>query len=378
MNIFFARLCKCISPDKRFPCSVVLACPIILTLIGLVALSSASLSFYRNESLFYRQFFWFLISLGPFLVGLFLDLDLLERHVGKILAIFSILLTLVLIPGIGRSVNGSRRWMSLLGLNLQVSEFAKIALILWLARYISMAKGKIKTFIAGFFRPFLVAACLGGLILLEPDYGTAILLGGVTLSLLFLYGSKILHIAGAMVVAAGSLAILIFFNPVRMRRILAFMDVDSNKLGGAYQLWQGILGFASGGLWGSGVGNGKQQLVYLPEAHTDFILPILGEEFGAVAAIAVLALYFAFFAACIIHAMGIKSTYRSAIACGIALLVAYQVIINVGVVSGLLPTKGMVLPFISYGGSNLFAMFFMVGVLLNCFIFDQNLAEGAE
>jgi cell division protein FtsW len=156
------------------------------------------------------------------------------------------------------------------------------------------------------------------------------------------------------------------------------MDIDSNKLGGADLLWQGILGFASGGLWGNGVGNGKQQLVYLPEAHTDFILPILGEEFGSIAIIFVLALYLTFSITCIVHAMKIKSTYHSAISCGIALLVAYQVIINVGVVCGLLPTKGMVLPFISYGGSNLLAMYLMLGILLNCFLFNQNFSAKAE
>jgi cell division protein FtsW len=157
-----------------------------------------------------------------------------------------------------------------------------------------------------------------------------------------------------------------------MRRILAFIDIDANKLGGAYQLWQGILGFASGGLWGNGVGNGKQQLVYLPEAHTDFILPILGEEFGSITVILVMILYLLFAITCIVHAMRIKCTYRSAISCGIALLVAYQVVINVGVVSGLLPIKGMALRFISYGGSNLLTMYFMLGILLNCFFFDQN------
>jgi cell division protein FtsW len=341
-------------------------------------LASASLSFYRSESLFFRQLFWLLISLIFFLIGAFLDLDFVRRHIAKILVAFSVLLILVLIPGIGRSVNGSRRWISIAGINFQVSEFAKIVLIMWLANYISLARGEIKLFVRGMVKPFAVAACTSGLILLEPDYGTAILLGGVSISLLFLYGVRIFYIVGAVVAALISVSVLIFFNPVRMHRILAFMDIDSNKLGGAYQLWQGILGFASGGLWGNGVGNGKQQLVYLPEAHTDFILPILGEEFGSVAVVFVLALYLTFSITCIVQAMRIKSTYHSAISCGIALLVAYQVIINVGVVCGLLPTKGMVLPFISYGGSNLLAIYLMLGILLNCFLFDQNFSTKAE
>jgi cell division protein FtsW len=212
---------------------------------------------------------------------------------------------------------------------------------------------------------------MSGLILLEPDYGTAILLACVVFSLLFLYGAKIFYLLCAGVSALGLTSLFIFYNPVRMHRILAFMDISSNKLGGAYQLWQGILGFASGGLWGKGLGNGRQQLTYLPEAHTDFILSIMGEEFGAVIVIFSLILYMLLFIVCIVCAMKIKSTYRSVIASGIALLTVYQVLINVGVVCGILPTKGMVLPFISYGGSNLLAMYFMLGLLINCFISDH-------
>ncbi|MDR2436312.1 MAG: putative lipid II flippase FtsW [Puniceicoccales bacterium] len=375
MSAFLERLRGYISPGRSFACWVVVFCPVAITLIGLVALSSASLSFYRNESLLHRQLTWFLISIIFFLVGLLLDLDFVRRCAGKILFALLVLLVLVLIPGIGHSVNGSRRWISAMGVSLQISEFTKVALIIWLADYIDSIGDKVESFSEGFFRPFAVAACASGLILLEPDYGTAILLGGVSLSLLFLYGSRVSYVAGAVAIATALMSLLTFFNPVRMRRILAFIDIDANKLGGAYQLWQGILGFASGGLWGNGIGNGKQQLVYLPEAHTDFILPILGEEFGSIAVILVMALYLAFAVTCITRAMKIKCTYRSAVSCGIALLVAYQVIINIGVVSGLLPTKGMALPFVSYGGSNLLAMYFLLGILLNCFFFDQKLSE---
>jgi cell division protein FtsW len=247
----------------------------------------------------------------------------------------------------------------------------RVALIVWLADNIDSIGDGIKSFSEVFFKPFAVAACVSNLILLEPDYGTAIFLGGVALSLLFLYGSRVSYVAGAVAIALVSVSIVIFLNPVRMRRILAFIDINANKLGGRYQLWQGILGFAFGGLWGNGLRNRKQQLVYLPEAHMSFMLLILGEEFSSVTVISVMILYFVFDITCIIPAMRTKCTYRSAISCGIALLVARQVIINVGVVSGLLPTKGMALPFICYGGSNLLVMYFMLGVLLNCFFHDQ-------
>ena len=196
MSAFLERLRGYISPDKSFVCSVVVFCPVAITLIGLVALSSASLSFYRSESLLHKQLTWFSISIAFFLVGLLLDLDFVRRWAGKVLLALLALLVMVLIPGIGHCVNGSRRWISAMGVSLQISEFTKVALILWLADYIDSIGVGIGSFFGGFFKPFAVAACASGLILLEPDYGTAALLGGVALSLLFLYGSRVSYVAG--------------------------------------------------------------------------------------------------------------------------------------------------------------------------------------
>lgn len=357
--------------DRKCLCCFVLTCVMFLTLVGLVALASASLSFFKQESYFVKQLSWFLVSIPFFFLGIFLDLEFLRRFSNKLLLFSFFLLCCVLIPGIGRSVNGSRRWLACGGLNLQVSELVKFVVILWLADYICKNKENIRFFLKGFLLPLGTVAAISLIILVEPDYGTAILIGGVAFSLLFLFGARVFYMLGALVSAFFAISVLIFFNPVRMRRVIAFMDIDSNKLGGAYQLWQGILGFVSGGLFGQGLGNGRQQLVYLPEAHTDFILPILGEEFGSVVVIALLLLYLSFVIACMVAALKVKNTYFSVLASGIVLIIAYQVIINVGVVTGLLPTKGMVLPFISYGGSNLLIMFFMIGALINCFVTDS-------
>ncbi len=371
MALFLVKLENYLYNDKKYLCCFILFCAVFLTLIGLITLASASLSFYKTESFFIKQLCWLFLAIPFFLFGLLLDLEFLRKFSGRLLFLSFFLLCCVLIPGVGRSVNGSRRWFSCGGFNLQVSEFVKIIVILWLADYIDRNKENIKTFITGFIIPLFTIAVLSFIILLEPDYGTAILIGGVTFSLLFLFGSRIFYIIGALSIALLTISVLIFFNPVRMRRIIAFIDVDANKLGGAYQLWQGILGFVSGGLFGQGLGNGRQQLVYLPESHTDFILPILGEEFGSVVVIGLLLLYLAFFISCMIASLKIRNTYFSVIASGIVLIIIYQVIINVGVVTGLLPTKGMVLPFISYGGSSLLIMFLMIGMLLNCFIVDS-------
>lgn len=371
MLLFPIKLGNYLCNDRKVLCCFVLCCTVFLTLIGLITLASASLSFYKAESYFFKQLYWTIISVPFFLLGMFLDLEFLRKFSGKFLLISFILLCCVLIPGVGRSVNGSRRWLGCFGLNLQVSEFVKFVVILWLADYIDKNKGNIKTFVKGFFVPLSVVAIISLSILIEPDYGTAILIGGVAFSLLFLFGARILYMSGALIAAFFAMSVLIFFNPVRMRRVIAFMDIDSNKLGGAYQLWQGILGFVSGGLFGRGLGNGRQQLVYLPESHTDFILPIFGEEFGSVAVIGLLLIYLSFFIACMIASLRMKNIFLSVISSGVLLIIAYQVIINVGVVTGMLPTKGMVLPFISYGGSSLLVMFFMIGVLINCFITDS-------
>ncbi len=371
MSFFLIRFENYLHNNKRYLCCFVLGCILFLTLIGLVVLASASLSFYKTESYFIKQLSWVLLSIPFLLLGIFLDLEFLRKFSNIFLLLSCVLLLFVLIPGIGHAVNGSRRWLSCGGLNLQVSEFTKVIVILWIADFLDKNEQKTKTFVKGFFIPLFTISCISLLILLEPDYGTAILIGGVTFSLLFLFGARIIYVVRALILAIFAISVMIFLNPVRMRRIVAFMDIDANKLEGAYQLWQGILGFVSGGLWGQGLGNGRQQLVFLPESHTDFILPILGEEFGSIAVIGILFVYLSFFISCIVASLKIQKKYFSVISSGIVLIIAYQVIVNVGVVTGMLPTKGMVLPFISYGGSNILVMFFMIGMLINCFISDS-------
>ncbi len=344
----------------------------VLTLIacGLVTLSSASLSFIKSNNYFLKQLAWCAIGIPFFLCGSLMDLQCFKRHSGKILFILSIGLILVLIPGIGRLVNGSRRWISIGSMNIQVSEFAKIALIGWVAMYCERTHEYMHTFRYGFFTPLSIAGIVCIIILLEPDYGTAILMGAVTFTVLVLAGSRLLYMSCAMGLGGCLISILIYLNPTRMRRIVAFLDVENNKLGGAYQLWQGMLGFVSGGLFGKGLGEGRQQIVYLPESHTDFIFPIFSEELGSIAAIIILCIYFTLFISIMIASKNLINKFYRYLSYGISLTLAYQVVINVGVVTGLLPTKGMVLPFMSYGGSNLVLLLFMVGLVLNTLVSD--------
>ncbi|MDR0742202.1 MAG: putative lipid II flippase FtsW [Puniceicoccales bacterium] len=349
----------------------ILLCTGLLIGLGLIVLSSASLSFIKSENYFRKQLLWCALGVPFFLIGCFVDLKFLKKHCSWILTFFIVALIIVLIPGIGKMVNGSRRWIAVGGFNMQVSEFAKIATILWLAQYLNSSESNRLDFRIGFLSPLLVVASICGLIFLEPDYGTAMLIGAVAITLLFLSGARLLHIWLAIFGGLLAISILIYLNPTRMGRIVAFLDVENNKLTGAYQLWQGMLGFASGGLYGRGLGQGRQQLVYLPEAHTDFIFPIFSEELGSLASISVLAIYLTLFLTIAHSAKKLHSNFTKFLSYGIALTIIYQVIINVGVVTGLFPTKGMGLPFISYGGSNLVLLFFMIGLLLNCFSEDQ-------
>ena len=334
--------------------------------VGLVALSSASLTLLSKEHFFEKQLFWLAFGFLLFVVGMIVDLDFLKKHAKIILYASFILLILVLIPGLGRAVNGSRRWIGVGGINFQASEFAKIAIIIWLACYISESTDKIKLFFDGFLYPLMICGATSGLIFLEPDYGTAVLIAAVALTVLYINGTKSWFLLAAMCIGVALVALLVFLSPVRMRRITSFLDVDSNKLEGAYQLWQGILGFAAGGISGRGIGEGRQQLLFLPEAHTDFIFSIIGEELGLICSIAITLIYAAFFVIAIFNLNKINDRFRVVLGQGAVMIITLQAIINIGVVTGILPTKGMVLPFISYGGSNLIVVMFAVGIILNC------------
>jgi cell division protein FtsW len=202
---------------------------------------------------------------------------------------------------------------------------------------------------------------------MEPDYGATFLFLLAGLGLLFLGGVSIRLLLCCGLSACLLFAIFIAHNPHRLGRILSFFDVESTKLTGSYQLWQGLIGFQSGGLRGLGLGNGRQQLFYLPEAHTDFIFPVFAEEWGYLFALLALLLYFVIFALSWLETYRIHSPFPFLLANGITILITAQIAINLAVVMGLFPTKGMALPFVSYGGSNLVLIFALFGLLFNCF-----------
>jgi cell division protein FtsW len=342
--------------------------------VGLLALSSASLTL--NGLYLKKQIFAVILALVACVIFAKAPLSWFFKYRTTLWVLAFVGVLLVLIPGIGHATNGSRRWIRLSGFSIQVSEFAKIVLIIWLAGYIRENEQHCTHFFKGFLKPIGICGSLAFLVLCEPDYGTAFLMMSIVLSMLFLCGTCLRQLLFFLVVGGLSFFGLILLSPVRLRRITSFFDVEEHRFDATYQLWQSVLCFASGGLYGSGIGLGRQKLSYLPEAHTDFIFPIIGEEFGSLFAIVIIFCFLAFAILALVLLFPKEDSFVKALGFGAVLIIAFQAIINMGVVTGCLPTKGIALPFISYGGSNLIAMYSLVGLIINC-LCSKDVPNGA-
>jgi cell division protein FtsW len=349
---------------RRLAPFVLVGCVFFLNGLGLIMLMSigradaAGLGGY-----FIRQFLWAFIGLLAFGCTFLIDFER-WRSAAWWLALGSVfLLVMVLIPGVGLKINGARRWLDLGPMNLQVSDVAKIGYIFCLAHYFSMFHRERRSFLKGFVVPVLIMALFFALILLQPDFGTAFLFALVGGLMLFLAGTSLAFLIPCGLLGAVLFALAIWQDPVRLERILSFMDVEGNRSGGAYQLWQGIVGFASGGVSGVGLGNGRQPFAFLPEAHTDFIFPIIGEELGLIFTLLVTLVFLVFFLTSWYQLQKAPALHSFLLVAGALLFITLQALVNMGVSMGLLPTKGMSLPFVSYGGSNLVISYVLTGII---------------
>lgn len=348
------------------PAAIIVVCAVGLTILGLTILFSASASMKQNAYFYLNKQ---LIGVGAAAVVCFiasrLDLDYLRRFTWWIAGIFIVLLVLVLIPHIGVWRSGARRWLGYGPVMFQVSEFAKLGFIFCLAHYLALNQTRIGEFKRGYLFPLGIIGVFGWLTYMEPDFGTAALMVTVGLVMLFLAGAKWRYIIPTVggVVALFSLAVM--HNPNRLRRFLAFLDVEGNKNAGTYQLYQALAAFAAGGVDGAGLGQGRQQLNYLPEAQTDMIFAIIGEELGLWFTLGVVAVFTIMLIAGLIHLRRAPNLFHFLLVTGAVLLICLQAIINIGVVTGIFPTKGMSLPFISAGLSNLLLMGLLLGIILN-------------
>lgn len=340
--------------------------------IGLVMIASASIAITAEQYgdpwfLTKRHGVYMLMGLALAGVVLMVPVALWQRYSGWLLLMSIFLLLLVLIPGVGKEVNGARRWLDLGIISVQVSEVAKFCTVVFFASYFARRHQELDTGWRGFVKPCLVIGLLAFLVVVEPDFGSAVVLSATAFAMMFVAGVKLRHFLLLMAVAVGTLAVVAVASPYRMQRLITFVDPWADQFNSGYQLTQSLIAFGRGEWFGLGLGNSLQKLFYLPEAHTDFIFSILAEELGLVGVVLVIGL----FAALVVRMFAIANSalktgavFSALAVFGVAILITFQVFINVGVAAGLLPTKGLTLPFISYGGSSLLIACALVAMVL--------------
>nr|WP_236449281.1 putative lipid II flippase FtsW [Pseudomonas syringae] len=355
--------------DLDFP--MLVGCLALLGL-GLVMITSASSEVAAVQSgntlyMMTRHLVYLLIGLGACGVTMMIPVATWQRLGWMMLLGAFGLLLLVLVPGIGREVNGSMRWIGFGAFNVQPSEIAKVFVVIFLAGYLIRQQQEVRESWMGFFKPFIVLLPMAGLLLMEPDFGATVVMMGAAAAMLFLGGVGLFRFSLMVVMAVASVVVLVQAQPYRMARLTNFTDPWADQFGSGYQLTQALIAFGRGEWFGVGLGNSVQKQFYLPEAHTDFVFSVLAEELGVVGSLITVALFL--FVS--IRGMYIgmwaeraKQFFGAYVAYGLSFLWIGQFLINIGVNVGLLPTKGLTLPFLSYGGSSLVICCASLGLLL--------------
>jgi cell division protein FtsW len=338
-----------------------------LMIIGLMMVASSSVMistkyFHQPFHFLIRQFLYLFAGLLCALAVMRIDTTVWERFSMPLLLVCLLLLLMVLVPGLGRVVNGSRRWLSLGPIGIQVSELAKMTMIFYVAGYLVRQRDSISGSILGFVKPIVVLALVSLLLLMEPDFGATVVISGTVMAMLFLAGVKLRYYMGLLLMMIGSLALLAVASPYRVARLTAFIDPWADQFNSGYQLTQSLIAFGRGGWLGVGLGDSVQKLFYLPEAHTDFLFAVLAEELGLFGVLLVIFLY----SILVLRGLTIGYTafsqerfFAAYTAYGLTFWLGLQAAINMGVNAGLLPTKGLTLPMLSYGGAS---------VIINCLV----------
>jgi cell division protein FtsW len=353
---------------KLWPDRGLLAATLLLMAFGLLMVFSASAMMSENRFgspyLFVqKQLLWDFLGVVALLVCTRIDYHRWQKWSYPLLAAAAVTLLLVLF--VGPVVKGARRWIHLGIFTFQPSELAKLALILWLANYLDRRRSQLNDFKRGFLPPLLIMAGILGLILKEPDLGTPMMLGGVSFMMLFIAGARWQHMAATVIATLPALYYELFHVGYRQRRLMAFTNPWADAKGTGYQLTQSLMAFGSGGLLGKGLGASDLKQIALPDPHTDFIFPVIGEELGFIGAFALILLFIFWGARGWTAAQKAPDLFGQLLAAGITSWVLLQAIINMGVSCGLLPTKGLPLRFVSFGGSSLVITMMAVGMLLN-------------
>lgn len=321
----------------------------------------------HNDSYYFlkHQLLWLFLGSGILWAARKTNYHQWERFTYPIMIATLALLIAVMVPGFGRKVGGAQRWLDLAGYSFQPSELAKFTLILFMAKSLVKRADKLRDFAYGYLPNLIVLGFFFAPILFQPDFGTAMIIFGVAFTMLFIAGArkKFLFLSGLAIIPFAISAI--FSADYRIRRIFAFLNPWQDPSNTGFQAIQSFYAFGRGGAWGLGLGDSKQKLFYLPEAHTDFIFSVVGEELGFIGAITVILLFFVLVWRGLMIAYRAKDAFGAHLAIGVTLLLGFQAFINMGVAAGLLPTKGLTLPFISMGGSSMVVSMLCIGVLLN-------------
>lgn len=343
---------------------------LVLVGIGIVVIYSASAMIaYENFGDSYhflkRQLVWSLIGLFFILITVNIDYHFWEKIKVPLLIFGLILLVVVLVPRASKEVGIARRWIEIGIFKFQPTELIKLIIVIYMAGSLSGKQREVEISFSAWFQDLVILGLVCGLVVLQPDFGTAVILAGAVLIMFFVAGVKIIHLLSLGIASLPVLCFLIFNSAYRMKRFLSFFDPWQDPQASGFQIIQSFLAFGSGGTFGLGLGESRQKLFYLPEAHTDFIFSIIGEELGFVGSLTVVVIFIGF----ILRAGRIVFRARDNFGCflgsGILAVIGLEFLVNVGVVLGLLPTKGTPLPFISYGGSSLIFTMASVGILLN-------------
>ncbi|HHY45936.1 MAG TPA: stage V sporulation protein E [Firmicutes bacterium] len=339
--------------------------------IGVVMVFSASsvraYEYYRDSYYFLkRQLLWSVVGVIAMMIAMRIDYRRLKELATPILVVSIALLVIVLIPGVGILISGSRRWLGVRNVfTFQPSEVAKLAMIIFLSAHLSRNPGEVRSLLRGIVPVLALLGLVFGLIMLEPDLGTAVSIVGVTFIMLFAAGASMYHLIGLVILGMPLFIAAVFAEEYRKRRFLAFLNPWADPLGSGFHIIQSLLALGSGGLFGFGLGRSRQKFLYLPEQHTDFIFAVLGEELGFVGAATVVFLFFLFALRGFRIALSTQDPFASLLASGITSMVIFQAVINIGVVSGILPITGIPLPLVSFGGSSLVVTLASIGLLLN-------------
>lgn len=364
---------KIIKKENRWlfdPWVIVFATSIIV--LGIIMVGSASISIAERNigSPFYYLYRQLMAAGLGFFIGaivLFIPMKLWEKSGPILLGVGIFLLIMVLVPGVGREINGSARWIPLGIFNLQVSELVKLAMVIYLSGYMVRHSDAVKSTMLGFLNPMAIIAIIAVLLLMEPDLGAMVVISVISVGLLFLGGVRLWQFAILIILMSVAVYLLIIFEPYRMARLQSFMDPWADPFNTGFQLTQSLIAFGRGEFLGVGLGNSIQKLFYLPEAHTDFLFAVLAEELGGLGAITVIGLFLGLVSRVFYlakRADGVKKTFSAYMMFGLSIWIGFQAFVNIAVNMGILPTKGLTLPLMSYGGSSMMVMCIVIALIL--------------